>query len=629
MLNGRYALIGVVGGGGMAQVYKARDNILGRIVAVKVLRDQFTTDEQFVARFRREAQAAANLTHPNIVNVYDVGQDGDLHYIVMEFIAGQSLKELITRNAPLPVEQAISIGAQILAGLEYAHRSGLIHRDIKPQNVLITNDGVVKVTDFGIAKSVSDLGLTEAGQALGTAHYFSPEQAKGERVVPQSDIYAVGVTLYEMLTGRLPFESDNAVGLAYKHISEPPPSVRLLNPGVPSRLEAIIMKALAKEPQQRYPNAAEMERALRSVEAVGQQPTVDMRVPAARPRFSQGGAQGGARTGNLRGGAATGALKGSGPPRNIYGTPVASAATVQAAGRHVSSPLGSPTSMAIRPTTVKVQGEGMGCSPALIAFLLLGLLALLAVGAIFFAPRLSNVFNFFGDTVVPSPTPTPIIPTATPVPPTPTPTFTPTSTPTSTPTATATPKSVAVPQLVGLTIQQATQLAKQNGFTILELDRIVTPAYPEGVVAQQDPPANKIFQQTRQIAVRVSQGPPPFELPDLGNTDPIAAQAVLTAAGLKVDVINTGSDTVPKGVVITTKPGPKTSIKPGDSIQLLVSMGPSSIVPDLVGIENLDIATQRLQAANLQVGNVTEQDDPNDTVPPGAVLSQIRAKAQR
>ena len=278
--------------------------------------------------------------------------------------------------------------------------------------------------------------------------------------------------------------------------------------------------------------------------------------------------------------------------------------------------------MAIRPTSVKVQGEGIGCSPALIAFLLLGLMALLAVGAIFFAPRLSNVFNFFGDTVVPSPTPTPIIPTATPVPPTPTPTFTPTSTPTSTPTPTATPKSVAVPQLVGLTIQQATQLAKQNGFTILELDRIVTPAYPEGVVAQQDPPANTIFQQTRQIAVRVSQGPPPFELPDLGNTDPIAAQAVLTAAGLKVDVINTGSDTVPKGVVITTKPGPKTSIKPGDSIQLLVSMGPSSIVPDLIGIENLDIATQRLQAANLQVGNVTEQDDPNDTVPPGAVLSQ-------
>jgi beta-lactam-binding protein with PASTA domain len=264
----------------------------------------------------------------------------------------------------------------------------------------------------------------------------------------------------------------------------------------------------------------------------------------------------------------------------------------------------------------------MGCSPAAMAFLLLGLLAVIGVGLIFFAPKLPNVFNFFGDTVVPSPTPTPIIPTATPVPPTPTPTFTPTNTPTQTPTPTATPKSVAVPQLVGLTIQQATNLARQNGFVILELDHIVTPAYPAGVVAQQDPPANTIFQQTRQIAVRVSAGPPPFELPDFGNTDPIAAQSVLTAAGLQVEVVNKGSDTVPKGVVITTKPGPKSSIKPGDKIQLIVSMGPSSIVPDLVGIENLDIATQRIISANLQLGTVTEQDDPNDTVPPGAVLSQ-------
>jgi serine/threonine protein kinase len=188
VLNERYALISPVGGGGMAEVYKARDNVLGRVVAVKVLRDVYANDSQFVARFRREAQAAANLAHPNIVNVYDVGQDNDVYYIVMEHIAGESLKEYITRAAPLPIDGAVSIAAQILSGLEYAHRSGLVHRDIKPQNVLITPQGVVKVTDFGIAKSVSDLGITEAGLALGTAHYFSPEQAKGERVLPQSDL---------------------------------------------------------------------------------------------------------------------------------------------------------------------------------------------------------------------------------------------------------------------------------------------------------------------------------------------------------------------------------------------------------------------------------------------------------
>src|SRR5204863_6859338 len=199
---------------------------------------------------------------------------------IMEFVQGESLKELIVRSAPLPADTAISIATQILSALEYAHRSGLIHRDIKPQNVLITNQGGVKVTDFGIAKSVSDLGLTEAGIALGTAHYFSPEQAKGERVVPQSDIYAVGVSLYEMLTGRLPFESDTAMGLAYKHISEMPKPPSNLNPNIPPRLEAIIMKALAKDPSQRFSSASEMERALRNFEATGSQDTTA--IPVAR-----------------------------------------------------------------------------------------------------------------------------------------------------------------------------------------------------------------------------------------------------------------------------------------------------------------------------------------------------------
>src|SRR5205085_2056952 len=222
--------------------------------------------------------------HPKIVNVYDVGQDGDCYYIVMENIVGESLKELITRLAPLAVDTAVSIAAQILAGLEYAHRSGLIHRDIKPQNVLITNQGGVKVTDFGIAKSVSDLGLTEAGLALGTAHYFSPEQAKGERVVPQSDIYAVGVSLYEMLTGHLPFESDTAIGLAYKHINEIPKPPGKLNPNIPPRLETIVMRALAKDPSQRFSSAAEMERALRNLEASGSQATTA--IPVARTNVS-------------------------------------------------------------------------------------------------------------------------------------------------------------------------------------------------------------------------------------------------------------------------------------------------------------------------------------------------------
>lgn len=620
VLNGRYALLSVVGGGGMAQVYKARDNILGRVVAVKVLREQYSTDSQFVARFRREAQAAANLAHPNVVNVYDVGQDGDVHYIVMEYINGESLKSYINRSAPLPIGKAISVAVQILAGLEYAHRSGLVHRDIKPQNVLITPDGTVKVTDFGIAKSVSDLGLTEAGQALGTAHYFSPEQAKGERVVPQSDLYAVGVTLYEMLTGRLPFESENVMGLAYKHISEEAPSVRQLNPAAPPRLDAIMLKSMAKDPQQRFGSAAEMEKALRAIQMGGQQPTVE--VPVAQVNVQQGARgqrppQVGARTGRMSAqGPATGSLRVGVGPRGAYAMGGAAAGTIPARG--MTSPLGSPTSMAVAPAARGQAGSGSsGCMIAAITFITIGILALLVGGVIFVGPRLPG---FFQDAVIPSPTPTATVPTATPtntpVPPTNTPTFTPTNTPTSTPT----PISVPVPKLVGLNIQNAITLARQNGFVLVELDRIESVEWPEGVVAQQDPQENTILKQTSQIAVRVSRGPPSFKLPNLTNTDPNEARAVLEGTGLRVRLAYEGSQAVPKGAVSRTEPPADSNVKSGQEVTVYISMGNAQRVPNLVGIENLDLARVQIEALGLQVGAVTEEDDPQESVPPGAVL---------
>ncbi len=623
LLNGRYQLISPVGGGGMALVYKARDNVLGRIVAVKVLREQYASDAQFVARFKREAQAAANLAHPNIVNVYDVGQDGDVYYIIMEYVAGASLKELINSSAPFPVDKGANIAAQILAGLEYAHRSGLIHRDIKPQNVLITPEGGVKVTDFGIAKSVSDLGLTEAGLALGTAHYFSPEQAKGERVVPQSDIYAVGVTLYEMLTGRLPFESDSAVGLAYKHISEEPPSPRAANPSVPPRLEAIVHKALSKEPTERFSSAAEMEKALRALVAGGLQAT--MAVPVAQPNVTQG-TQGRPRQvpqAAPRGGRATAAgpstssLRG-GIPRNVY--PSASGAA--AATRQVTSPLGAPSSVAIRSGTKVQMGSG-GCSAVGIGLVLIGVVAVLVVAGMLAAPQISN---FLANPPVPSPTFTPIIPTATPSPTPVPPTFTPTSTPTSTPTATPTPVSVPVPNLVGFSLKDAKTLATQKGFALFELETIESTQYSEGIVAQQDPPPNSVLKKTSQISVRVSKGPPTFKLPQLANTDPAAARTTLEGTGLKVVVAYEGSTTVPKGVVIRSDPAGDASVRPGDTIKLVVSLGEVVVVPDLRGIENADLARSRLEQVGLTLGTITEVDDLTGSVPPGAVLTQDPAK---
>ncbi len=621
VLNGRYQLIGVVGGGGMAQVYKARDNILGRVVAVKVLRDQYARDEQFVARFKREAQAAANLAHPNIVNVYDVGQDGDCYYIVMENIVGESLKELITRSAPLPVDTAVSIAAQILAGLEYAHRSGLIHRDIKPQNVLITNQGGVKVTDFGIAKSVSDLGLTEAGQALGTVHYFSPEQAKGERVVPQSDIYAVGVSLYEMVTGKLPFESDTAIGLAYKHISEIPKPPSRLNPNIPPRLEAIIMKALAKDPSQRFTSAAEMERALRNLEASGAQATTA--IPVARTNVSSTASRQTTGGANRSGRQPTGGSSTVSVQRGGY--PAAAGATAGAATRHMASPLAAPTSVAMRGPGARSQTGGVGCVTIGAVILGIGLLAALLALAVWFGPSISSFLSPSG--IVPSPTPTPIIPTSTP---TRTSTSTPTSTSTITPTSTSTPISVKVPNLVGLKSGDARALATQTGFVIQEADREETVQWPEDTVFQQDPQPDIILKKTSLIRVRVSAGPPPIKLPPLTNTDPDMARTTLEGAGLKVDFAYEGSLNIPRGVVTRSDPPADASVKSGSTVKVYVSMGETSNAPDLTGM-TLDLAQQVLAGQGLAMGAVTqvgraEVGNDIDKVPVGAVYSQDPAK---
>jgi serine/threonine-protein kinase len=547
----------------------------------------------------------------------------------MEYIAGASLKEVITSSAPFPANKAATIAIQILAGLEYAHRNGLIHRDIKPQNVLIGPDGTVKVTDFGIAKSVSDLGLTEAGLALGTAHYFSPEQAKGERVVPASDIYAVGVTMYEMLTGKLPFESDSIMGLAYKHLSEPPKPPRELTPGIPARLEAIVMKALAKDATERFASAAEMEKALRAMLAGGQQPTVEVQVPVARPNITaSGGRQGsrGRQTARIGGQApVTGRLNPGGAPNGVYPAAAGAGAGVGAAARPMAGALGGPASMALRPGEAKVQTRGGGCSIVAVTFIVLGLIAGIVAGAIWLMPQIQKVFQEY---VVPTPTNTPIIPTATftptPVPPTPTLT----STPTTTPTATATPQSVPVPKLVGLKIGDAVILAQQRGFELVELERIEAPEWPVGVVAQQDPPPDTIFKQTSRISVRVSTGPPPFKMPPLANTDPQAARAALESTGLKVQVVFEGSATIPEGVVIRTDPDADVQVRSGDSVKLIVSIGEVAEVPDLIGVENVDIALQRLESVGLTLGTVTEVDDPTGSVPPGAVLTQDPEKGR-
>ena len=259
VLSGRYELIEIVGTGGMAIVYRALDQKTGREVAVKLLRPEFERDEEFVRRFSHEAKAAAQVAHENIVNMLDVGFDG-VPYIVMEFVRGQTLKDLIRSVGSIPPRQAVAMALRILAALDHAHRNNIVHRDIKPQNILVDENGMIKVADFGIARLTTSATMTATGDGsfFGSVHYISPEQARGEKADEKSDLYSVGVVLYEMLTGQVPFDSESAVSIAIKHIGETPRSIRELKPELPRALEQILQKALSKDPADRYQSASEM-----------------------------------------------------------------------------------------------------------------------------------------------------------------------------------------------------------------------------------------------------------------------------------------------------------------------------------------------------------------------------------
>ena len=280
VLGGRYRLEASIGTGGMAQVFRGQDTTLDRQVAIKILAPQFARDPSFVERFRREAQAAARLNHPNIVNVYDTGVDGDTNYIVMEHVEGRTLAEYLTRGGTLAPRKAAEIAEKVAEALAAAHAQGVIHRDIKPANIMVTREGRVKVMDFGIARLVAGPDTVEQTAAvLGTAAYLSPEQAQGQTVDARSDLYSLGIVLYEMVTGKPPFTGDSAMAVAYKHVQETPPPPSSLNADVPPRLDAVVMRALAKNPANRYQTAGEFREDLMRVMA-GQEVQATPLLPA-------------------------------------------------------------------------------------------------------------------------------------------------------------------------------------------------------------------------------------------------------------------------------------------------------------------------------------------------------------
>jgi hypothetical protein len=293
VLADRYELEELVGTGGMSSVFRAHDRLLDRKVALKVLHEQYTEDDEYVARFKHEARSVATLSHPNIVTVIDRGEHENRQFIVFEYVEGDNLKQLIQRRGPAPVSTALELGMQISRGLSFAHQQGLVHRDVKPQNVLLNGDGQAKVTDFGIARSLDvKHGMTQTGTVLGTSDYIAPEQAQGQRVDEHTDVYSLGVVLYELLTNEVPFPGENFVAVAMRHINEPPPPIRDKRPDVPPRVEAAIQRAMAKDPNDRFATMAEfcgeLEACLAELQSQGTQ-VVGAPAPGARRRARRPG----------------------------------------------------------------------------------------------------------------------------------------------------------------------------------------------------------------------------------------------------------------------------------------------------------------------------------------------------
>ena len=524
ILNSRYELERQIGEGGMARIYVGRDRRLNRRVAIKIPQQRLLSEPDFLARFRHEAQAAAMLSHPNIVDIYDVGQDGDLPYIVMEYVDGVDLKTIINREAPLTVDRTLRLAEQIARGLHAAHRAGMIHRDVKPQNVLVTADGQAHVTDFGVAKSHLSTALTETGIAFGTVDYLAPEQAQGQPATVQSDLYALGVVLYEMLTGQLPFSGDTALAVAMRHVSEPPVAPRRLNPNIPVGLERLILRMLAKDPAQRPRSAEEFARLLSSYHQLASQETT-INASLSRPA-----AQGMANS----------------PPR--------------------LSPTGTSGRLPVppRPTTPRApRQEGVGCGFFFIGLLLLT--SVLAVVYLFSTGILSNLFVRGSSTQSATPT----IVTGQP------------GTPIPTPTSIV---SISVPNLVGLNGDDADRTVRQAQLLPVRLE-VNDPQVNFDQVVSQEPGPGTLLPPGSSITFTVSLGPRLVEMPDVARVPVGIARQRLTAAGFAVEEIAEPSVSVDAGFVIRQLPSAGLRVPEGQIVTMVISQGDVVRFPDLIGLQ--------------------------------------------
>lgn len=538
LLDGRYEIEHKIGEGGMATVYRGRDRRLNRRVAIKVLHSHYANDRDFLQRFQHEAQAAARLSHPHVVNVYDVGQDGDTHYIVMEYVEGTNLKTLINREAPLPIAQAVGIATAIARGLEAAHRFGLIHRDIKPQNIMVELDGHVRITDFGIAKSAFSTALTETGITFGTADYISPEQARGQSATPRSDIYALGVTLFEMLTGCLPFTGENTIAVALQHASDSPPPLRQINPQIPPQLEAIVLRALAKDPTQRPASAYEFAQLLNDYRNVAAQDTV------LTPNIARIADE----------------------PARVRPAITPPGGNGNVTGRNTIPPS--------RPLPVRApRQEGHSCG-----IFVLGMLLLAGVLGFVFMVTTDTFDNLFaGSTTDPARNPR-----ATTLPDV-TPSTTATVTPTPTITPTPTPVPVAVPNLIDRTELDAITLLQQADLVPVAGEPRYSDTVDQGRVMEQAIPPDTEIPEGESVTYTLSLGPRFVSIPDFVQRGLDSARNEAEALGLTVTIENEPSRSVSEGFIIRQNPNPAARLAPGSSITFVVSIGDKIRMPELTG----------------------------------------------
>jgi serine/threonine-protein kinase len=593
VVGGRYRVLRKLGGGGMADVYLCEDRTLGRHVALKVLLQRYLDDPNFVERFRREAKAAAGLNQTNLVGIYDWGEAEGIYYIVMEYVEGETLKSLIRRRGRLSGNEAVAIGLQLLAAVEFAHRSNIVHRDIKPQNVMLDRDGTVKVMDFGIARA-GDSGMTEAGSILGTAQYLAPEQAKGHPVDERSDLYSVGVVLYEMLTGTVPFKGDSAVTVALKHVNEVAPEPAQLVPGLPYALNQIVLKAMAKDPGERYQSAADFARDLRAAKAGG---------AIAAAAFDADGE----RTRLMTTAAGATAVRDQAPPPARRGRSrwtvillVLLLAVIAAAaiglwwamsGSRVAVPgvVGQSEAAAVR--TLEKDGFTANVQQEYSDEFAAGFVSRqepeegteVREGAII------DIWVSKGS------------------------------------------ETVTLANFTGLTASQVKAWLADNDLRG-EQKRGRSSAVDEGEVYKQEPAAGVDVKRGDTVTYWVSSGEPQVAVPDLVGRTQADAQTLLTAAGLTFGAITfESSDTVPSGSVISQDPAAGTKVAKSSAVSVVLSSGsptpspspsssPSGVsVPNVYGMDSAS-AESELNALGL---GADFRQKPGTGQPPGTVVRVV------